>query len=190
MSVLQRSCDSLTESLDGSESGSKSGTISWLPCPTQCAAILTMRRRYESNKRQRFRPSRQNLLQSPRLVRPRHIDFKSPSRRSCRNESEQSGKLQRVLADLKVATVKIPEKLRNRLIEVVRENLDAFAASPTDFGRTTVVIHTIKTGKAQPFRYRLRLIPFARRQYLEQKVNKLISINSKELADPSTKCTW
>ena len=89
-----------------------------------------------------------------------------------------------MLADLKIATLKIPEELRKRLIEVVRENLDAFAASPTDLGRTTVVIHTIKTGEAHPFRHNLRPILFARRQYLEQEVDKLISIGAVSPADP------
>ena len=92
---------------------------------------------------------------------------------------DQSGKLQRVLADLQ-----IPEELRKRLIEVVRENLDAFAASPTDLGRTSVVIHTIKTGKARPFRHKLRPIPFARRQYLEQEVERLMSVGAISAADP------
>ena len=44
-----------------------------------------------------------------------------------------------------IAVLLIPEQLRKRQIEVVRENLDAFAASPTDLVRTSVVIHTIKT---------------------------------------------
>ena len=60
-------------------------------------------------------------------------------------ELDQSGKLQHVLADLMIAVLLIPEQLRKRQIEVVRENLDAFAASPTDLVRTSVVIHTIKT---------------------------------------------
>ena len=72
------------------------------------------------------------------------------------------------MADLKIDTLPISEPLRRRLVEVVRENLDAFVASPTDLGRTSVVKHTIKTGEARLFRYKLRAIPFARRQYLEQ----------------------
>ena len=84
------------------------------------------------------------------------------------NATDQSGKLERVLAKLKIAALPIPDHLRKRLIEVFRKNLDAFAASPTDLGRTLVVIHTIKTREARPFRHKLRAIPFARRQYLEQ----------------------
>ena len=46
----------------------------------------------------------------------------------------QAGKLQQVLADLRVATLPIQEQVRKRLVEVVKENLNAFAASFTDLG--------------------------------------------------------
>ena len=69
-------------------------------------------------------------------------------------------------------------------MEVVRENLDAFAASPSDLGHTSVVIHTMKTGEARPFRHKLRPIPFARRQYLEQDVERLMTIGAISPADP------
>ena len=98
-------------------------------------------------------------------------------------EPDQSGKLEHVLADLKIAVFPIPDELSKRLIEVVRENLDAFAASPTDIGRTSVVIHTIKTGEARPFRQKLRAIPFARRKYLEQEVERLMSVGAIYSAD-------
>ena len=42
-------------------------------------------------------------------------------------EKQQSGKLQRVLSELKIAAIPIPEHLRQRLIEIVRNNIDAFA---------------------------------------------------------------
>ena len=96
----------------------------------------------------------------------------------------QSGKLQQVLADLKISSLPISESLCRRLICVVRSNLNAFAASPTDLGRTSVVVHTIKTGDAKPFRHKLNAVPFARRQHLEQEVEKLLSINAIFLADP------
>lgn len=66
-------------------------------------------------------------------------------------ESTQSAKLQCVLADLEVATLFILENLRKRLIVVLRKHLDAFEPSPLDLGRTSVVFHKIKTGKAQLF---------------------------------------
>ena len=79
----------------------------------------------------------------------------------------QTGKLQQVLADLKIASLIISELLRRRLISVVCSKFDAFAALPTDLGHTSVVVLTIKTGDAKPFRHKLRAVPFARRQYLE-----------------------
>ena len=96
----------------------------------------------------------------------------------------QPGKLQKVLADLRVATLPIQDAVRKRLIEVVKGNLGAFAASSTDFGRTSAVMHTIKTGEAQPFRHKLRPISFARRQFLEQEVEKLLAIGAISVADP------
>ena len=61
------------------------------------------------------------------------------------NESLRSGQLQRVLADLKIATSPIPETIRKQLIEKVGYNLEALAGSSTDLGKTSVVIHTIIT---------------------------------------------
>lgn len=72
-----------------------------------------------------------------------------------------------MLAIIKVATLKIGEKLRKRLSKVVRENLDAYATSSTDVDRNKLVIDTINTGDARLNRHKLRLIPFAMRQYEE-----------------------
>ena len=97
----------------------------------------------------------------------------------------QTGKLQKVLADLRVAALPLSEEIRRRVVAVVKANLDAFAGSPTDLGRTSVVVHTIKTAAdAKPFRHKLRPIPFARRQYLEQEVAKLLAIGAISEADP------
>ena len=101
-----------------------------------------------------------------------------------RTEVPQTGKLQKVLADLRVASLPIPDGIRRRLIEVVKEALNAFAGSSIDVGRTSVVVHTIKTGDAIPFRHKLRPVPFARRQYLEQEVEKLLGIGAISEADP------
>ena len=97
---------------------------------------------------------------------------------------QQTGKLQKGLADLRVSTLPIPDQVRKRLVEVVKENLDAFAASPIDLGQTSVVVHTFKTGAAKPFRHKLRPIHCAGRQYLEQAVEKLLSIGAISEADP------
>ena len=96
----------------------------------------------------------------------------------------QTGKLQKVLTDLRVSTLPIPEQVRKRLIKVVKEHLGAFSASPIDLGKTSVVVHTTMTNAAKPLRHKLRLIPFAQRQYLEQEVKKLLSIRAISEADP------
>ena len=96
----------------------------------------------------------------------------------------QSGKIQQVLAELKVSSLTVSELLRRRLVDVVRENIDAFAATPTDLGRTSVVIHTIKTSDAKPCKHKLRAIPFVRRQYLEKEVEKLLVVGGISPADP------
>lgn len=80
------------------------------------------------------------------------------------------------MANFKNAAIPIIDNFRKRLVELVQENLDALAASPTDNCRTSVVIHTIKTGKARLFKHKLRAILFARPQYLEQKVEHLMSV--------------
>ena len=86
-----------------------------------------------------------------------------------------------MFADLKIATFAIPETLRKRLI---RDNLEAFAGSPTNLGRTSVVLHSINTDEAKLVRHKLRPIPFARRQYLEQNVEKLMSVGAVSRANP------
>ena len=85
---------------------------------------------------------------------------------------------------MKIAALLIPEHLRQRLIEVGCNNLDVFAGSETDLGRISVVVHTIKTGESKPFRHKLRPILFSRRQYLENEVERLMSVGAVSLADP------
>ena len=46
-------------------------------------------------------------------------------------------------------------------------------------------MHRIKTaGKAKPVRHKLRAIPYARRQFLKQEVEKLLAINAVAPANP------
>ena len=47
-----------------------------------------------------------------------------------------------------------------------------------------MLVHTINTGDAKPFRYKLRPDPFAIRQYLGQEVEKLLAIGAISEADP------
>lgn len=53
--------------------------------------------------------------------------------------SHPGGKLQQVLNDLKIADFTVPEEIEKKLVKVVNECLDAFAASGTEFGPTSVI---------------------------------------------------
>ena len=94
------------------------------------------------------------------------------------------GKLQKVLLELKVATLPVGQDVRKQLIEIVQQQLDAFAATPTDLGRTSVISHKIKTGEAQPFRHKLRAVPFAQREFLEKELERLQAVKAISPATP------
>ena len=97
----------------------------------------------------------------------------------------QSEKVRQVLSELKVSSFPVSKVLRRRLFDVVQENIDAFAATHTDFRKTSMMIHTIRTSDAKPFKHKLRPIPFALRQHLELEVEKLLEVGVISLADPS-----
>ena len=66
-------------------------------------------------------------------------------------------KLQKVLANLKVSAIPIAEKLHRLLVQVVNVTLNAFAATSMDLGRTSVIVHKIKTADGKrPVRHQLR----------------------------------
>ena len=98
--------------------------------------------------------------------------------------TSQYGKVEQVLAELKVSSLPVSEVLRRRLVDVVRENIDTFAATPTDLRKTSVVIHTIRTSDDKPFKHKLRPIPIALRQHLEQEVERLLEVGAILPADP------
>ena len=94
------------------------------------------------------------------------------------------GKVQQVLAELKVSSPPVSEVLRRRLVDVIRENIDAFTATPTYLGNTSMVLHTIRTSDENPFKHKLRPIPFALWKHLEQEIEKLLEVNAISPADP------
>ena len=97
----------------------------------------------------------------------------------------QKGKIQTVLSELKVSELPVPEHLRREVVEIVRDCIDAFAATSNDFGRTDILRHTINTvDDAQPFKHKLRPIPYARRQFLDEEVERLLAIGAISPADP------
>ena len=94
-------------------------------------------------------------------LEPDIVHFKPDTVETNLTCEQQTGKLQKVLADIRVFTRPIPDQMQKRLMEVIKENLDAFSASLIDLGGISVVVHTIKTGEAKPFRQKLQPNPFA-----------------------------
>ena len=99
-------------------------------------------------------------------------------------QPDQPGKFQRVLANLKLP-----------LFSFLTTSASAWSRSfrrtttPSPHHRRTSAAlwssSTIKTGNGRSFRHELRAIPFARRQYLEQEVERLISVGAISPADPN-----
>ena len=112
--------------------------------------------------------------------KPEAVNLRHETNLTCK---QLTGQLQKVLANLIVSTLPIPNQVRKRLVEVIKKNFNAFAASPIDLGNTSVVNHTIKIGKAKPFRDKLRPTPLARRQYLKHKMEKLLALEAISEAD-------
>ena len=78
----------------------------------------------------------------------------SRTRCECTEAATQTGKIQQVFTKLKVSSLLVSDALRWRLVEVVRENINAFAATSINLGRTirtSVVSHIIMTNDAKPF---------------------------------------
>ena len=90
---------------------------------------------YENNKIE-FKPNTVQLKPGTVQLEPDTVEQKPDTVESNLTGQQQTGKLQKVFADLRVSTLPIPEQVRKRLVEVIKENLCAFAASPTDLGRT------------------------------------------------------
>ena len=69
-------------------------------------------------------------------------------------------------------------------MDLVRKHLHAFAASPTDVGRTHLVTHKIDIGNNLPFKERVRPVPHSWREFMDQELDKLKSIGAISEADP------
>ena len=97
---------------------------------------------------------------------------------------ESQAILQKVLAELKVSELSIPAFDKRGIVELDRRNLNAFAVSPTDLARTHLVTHRIDTGDNPPFKEILRAVPHAWREFLEQELDRLLSVGAISEADP------
>ena len=92
--------------------------------------------------------------------------------------------LQGVLYELKVSELPLPECEKRRVVDLVRRNLDAFATSPTDVGRTHLVMHKIDIGNNLPFKERVRPVPHSWREFMDQELDKLLAIGAISEANP------
>ena len=106
-------------------------------------------------------------------------NFRRSWERMCENAV-----LEGVLHDLKVAELALPESEKRRVVDLVRKRLDAFAASPTDVGRTHLVTHKIDIGNNLPFKERVRPVPHSWREFMDQELDKLLAIGAISEADP------
>lgn len=88
-----------------------------------------------------------------------------------------------MLKELKIGDLPAGDEVSERSW-TLRRNLEAFAPFTNDLGRTSVITHKIKTRDAEPFRYKLRLIPFTHRQYIVQKIEKLLAVGAIAPANP------
>lgn len=85
----------------------------------------------------------------------------------------------KLLAKLKISKLTTSVNVKRDLLNIVGRNLNAFAGSAHDFGRTFFITHTIKTGYAKPFQNKLRLILYAHCQYIDKDLEKLLSMSNR-----------
>ena len=102
---------------------------------------------------------------------------------------EPTGKLQKVMSELHISELKVSEEMKKAIVDIVKRRLDAFAATPTDLGRTKIIEHRIKTGEAQPFKHKLRAVPFSRCKFLEQELERLQAVGAISPA-PAGECPY
>ena len=124
----------------------------------------------------------QKLDSAIRVLKSEAFNLESQSLPSV---SVDNGAVLQVLSELKISELPIPKEDVRRMVEIVRKHLKAFAVSPTDVGRTHLATHRIDVGTNPPFKERTRPVPHAWREFLDQELDKLLSIGVIEEADPS-----
>jgi len=89
-----------------------------------------------------------------------------------------------VCEELKISALDLSKEFKHELVKAIWNHLDAFAASPTDVGRTTVLTHRIDTANEQPFREKYRPPPLAWRAFLDQEIDRLLAADHISEAEP------
>ena len=85
-------------------------------------------------------------------------------------------KLCKVLAELKINLISVSDSIRHQLLSVLARRLDVFAVDDDDVGHTTLIEHRIETGTSLPLSQRARLVPYARRIFIERELNRLLRL--------------
>ena len=67
---------------------------------------------------------------------------------------------------------------------VIERCLDAFAENDDDLGHTELVEHGINTGNAQPFKEKIRPLPFSRRDFVDKEIDRFLKHQIISPADP------
>ena len=98
-----------------------------------------------------------------------------PTRLSDEQERRRE-KLCKVLAEKKFVLICVSDSIRHQLMSVLARRLDAFAADDDDVGYTTVREHRIETRNSLPFRQKNRPARYARRNFIERALNRLLRL--------------
>ena len=80
-----------------------------------------------------------------------------------------------VCKELRISDIKQPESVLSELKSILFELQDAFSASDLDLGRTQLTRHTILT-VGEPFREKLRQVPYARRSLVKTEIDHLLRL--------------
>ena len=83
-------------------------------------------------------------------------------------------KFEKVVRELKIKELKLPEDIIRKLLEIVKRRLAAFAYDDNDLRRTTLIVHTIKTGDAMPFKDRVRVVPLTLHDWLKGELDRYL----------------
>ena len=84
---------------------------------------------------------------------------------------------------LKITEAHATEETKRKLIEVIDENLDAFAENDDDLGKTDLVQHTIVTDGSPGIRLKARQIPYAAPGWADQELDRMEKLLIISIAD-------
>ena len=80
-----------------------------------------------------------------------------------------------ICKDLRLSSIQQPKEILRDLKDLLFELQDAFSASDLDLGHTNLTQHTILTC-GEPFREKLRQIPYARRALVKAEIDHLLRL--------------